>query len=455
MEEELKRGIEMVNSFTYNVYKTSTGLYLAEDLCNQFLVENKTKEKIINDKKCYHISDQEIANINQRFLSQGLKAVPNFITIFDLQLVLSLNVYVDTNHNNKLYINDWNYQKYNITPMEKRTINNVTCGNVTEEDITKIEELSKKEKIALKRKYIEVALEDEIKPAENLFMYYCDCETNQKYVRRDILELLKANGIEIEGKPRIIDDKNCYSITEKELLDVENQLHYRGIEQLLKPEEEIAVEQTNDPIEKEIDYPNEDYIQSIVKEIYDFKDRQQLFEKTIPYEQDNFNETVESYNEESFKEVVMPYIEKAIPYEEKELETVIIYKDARTNQLFVPADKMPDKQQEITTVMHKPCYEIGLSELDYFRRKNVIVANTYIIQKQTHKVLICNNNGQLFISHNTLAALGFYIENPYRISINKEIYEEITEDDIELIKGLESDSIHIEIIIKQIAPKRG
>ena len=234
-EDELKGEMKMQNTAFYDIYKTSTGLYITEELCNEYLVGNKADQKNINGNTCYRITEQEMNAINQAIMEQGLKVIPNIITIFDLQLVFSFNVYIDTNHDNKLYIDDTTCERYNITPLSKRIVNNIPCGNVTEDDIEMIEDISKREKIALKRKNIEVFLVDEIKPADHLYMYYLDTETQKKYIRRDMFEFFKANEIEIEGNPKIIDDKNCYSITDNEILDVENKLHYRGIEQLLKP----------------------------------------------------------------------------------------------------------------------------------------------------------------------------------------------------------------------------
>ena len=84
-----------------------------------------------------------------------------------------------------------------------------------------------------------------------------------------------------------------------------------------------------------------------------------------------------------------------------------------------------------------------------------VIASVYPTEKTEYKVIVCNNNGQLFISHKTISELGFYVENPHRIMVNKEIYEEINPEDIDLIKELESDTCHINVIMKQITPKKG
>ncbi len=466
MKEELKREIEengYQDTAFYDVYKTSTGLYVIEDICNHFSVGNKEDQKEIKGYNCYRVTEEDLEVINKESSTQEVRLIPNIVTIFDLQLVLTFTVYKDINHDNKLYVVDGTCQRYNIEPKSKRSINGATCCEVNEEDITRIEEATSKEKIAFKRKYVEVELNDAIKPAEFLFIYYFDYETQKQYVRRDTYEMLKTKGMEIEGIPKIIDNKNCYSITEKELRDIEMNLNYRGVEQLLRPKMSFS-------LNKRVDYPHEEEIKAIVEQIYEFKKRKKLFEKAMPYEEKTFNDIAKPYNKKAFEEVVMPYIEKVMPYservmpyyekvmpyEEKETgkEIVLVYKDARENKMYVPT-KYINKDQKPTKVMNKDCFEITAKDFDNFINKKIIIADTYLILKKEYNILICNNNGQLFISESILPLLGFYIDNPYRIKVNGEIYDEITEEDLELIKSLESDELHLNITVKQIAPKRG
>ena len=189
------------------------------------------------------------------------------------------------------------------------------------------------------------------------------------------------------------------------------------------------------------------------------------FEKVIPYYEKviPYQEKAIPYSEKviPYQEKVIPYYENAIPYYKDETiydttkKTLIIYMNKKTGQLYIPTEKTVEKDQPVVTIMHKPCYEITYADLDKYKDEKIIIASVYVVEKKVYNFIICNNNGQLFISQSVLRALGFYIENPHRIIINKEIYEEITEEDLELIKGLESDTLHINITMKQIAPKRG
>ena len=228
MKEELK-GAENPSYMKYDVYKTTTGLYLNEDMCEKYGVGKKEDYKEIKGKKCYKVYDNDIKEIQEKDNYRSFQLEPNYITIFDLQLVLSFTVYVDINHENKLYIPNNLCTKYGIESQSKRIIKGNTFCNVTEEDINKIEEITKHEEILYKKNLVEIELDDEVSPAENLFMYYYDLETKKVYVQRDIYDLAKKNEIAIEAEPRIIDNKNCYSITEEELKFLETKTNYRGI----------------------------------------------------------------------------------------------------------------------------------------------------------------------------------------------------------------------------------
>jgi len=561
-----------MNTKIFDVYKTSTGLYVSDSICEEYQVGNQNIQKNLKGTNCYQVTEEDLNTIKTNS-SENL--VPNIVTIFDLQLVLSFTVYRDINHNNKLYIPNSTCIKYEIVPNAKRTINNTTCGNVTEEDIQKIENETKNEKIVLKRKYEDVSLPDEMQPAENLFLYYYNVEDKKSYINREIYELMQKNQIEIEGTPKIINDKNCYSTTENSLKEFEKKTNYRGIEQIihniepihfdinktierLEKEQNATKEQLNTIEHEEIN--KEEILKKIEPVHFDINKTIERLEKeqnatkeqlnTIEHEEINkeeilkkiepvhfdinktierlkkeqnatkeqlntiehekinkeeilkkiepvhfdINKTIERIEKEQNatkeqlntiehekinKEEILKKIEpvhfdinKTIERIEKEQNAtkeqlnnnvsenqketeniVIIYKDKRTNKLYAPFQIT--NQQETTMIMNKPCYEITVEDLNEIKDKKIIIASIYLIEKKEYDIIVCNNKGQLFVSKNILDDLGFYIENPHKILVNSEIYEEITEDDVDLIKSKESDNCHINIIMKQIAPKRG
>ena len=226
MIEELKGN----NTVYFDVYKTTTGLYIERELCNNFNIGSE--EKIIKNIPCLKVSEEDINKIEKQTINNTTYK-SNYVTIFDLQLVLSFNVYVDTNHENKLYITDTLCDKYKITPISKRIVNKLTYSHVTEEDLNKIEKLSEQEKLILKRKYVGIKLEDKTKAADYLFMYYLDVDDKKMYINRETLEKARKNNVEIEAIPKIIEDKNCYSITKEELKNLEEKTSTHGIERLV------------------------------------------------------------------------------------------------------------------------------------------------------------------------------------------------------------------------------
>ncbi len=429
MNEGIKREIEkeirengIQDTAFYDVYKTSTGLYLPKEICDIYYVGDRDETKIIKDHTCYKVSDQDLSDIRSKSSRQEVIMFPNIITIFDLQLTLTFTVLVDSRHNNRLYIPSTLAEKYNVNTISKRSINGLTYSEVTEKELNTIEEKSLKEKIKLQRHYQTVELEDEMKPAEFLFIYYHDFDTEKAYVDRQMYELIRKNGIEIEASPKIIDDKNCYSVTEDDLKVIEEKMGYRGVEQLLKPKRKNA------PVSRKANFPNMKIINQVVENITSFQ-KANKEEETTP---------------------VVPNI-----VEEPKQESILAYKNQKTHQLFVPVEEVPETNQLPVQVMNKSCYETSIPELEAITNKKIIVAEYYPAAKEDLDVIICNHKGHLFISKSVLEQLGFYIEDPHRIMISGDIYEEITDDDIDLIKEKDSDTFHINIIMKQIAPKRG
>lgn len=398
MKEELK-GIENINYIKYDVYKTTTGLYLNEEMCEKYGVGTKEDYKDIKGRKCFKVFESDIQTIQTTDNYQSFQLQPNYITIFDLQLVISFTVYVDINHNNKLYVSNSICNKYGIISHSKRIIKGNTYCNVTEEDIKKIEETTKHEEVLYKKNLVEIELDDEVSPAENLFMYYYDLENKKIYVHRDIYELAKKNEIEIEAKPKIIENKNCYSITEEELKFLETKTKYRGIEKLLKP----------NPVEP------------LVNEKLDIKSKVEKIE---------------------------------IPKLENKIETIIVYKDKLTNKLYIPIEYANNKEGEQRLILHKDCIETTISDLEQIYNKRIIITSVFLAEAKNIDIIICNNQGTLFVSQKVLDLLGFYIEKPHRILVQQEIYQEISNEDIEIIKQKESNKLHLNIILKHITPSK-
>lgn len=728
MKEELKEVDKQKQ--VYYVFNTTTGTYLQDSLCQKYNIGDKTRSKKINGIQCTRITSNDLEFIK----SQEKEAKFKTETIFDLQLVLKFTVYVDTNHN-KLYVANNICDRYNIKGIEKRIIKGSTYYNVTEGDIKMIEDMTKDEKILLKKDYVEINLADEMKPAEYLFIYYYDLEDKTAYVQRNILELARANGIEIEGKPKVIENKNCYSITEEQLKEIEAKTNYNGVEKIIKPKlllklvdeklnvtkkevtpaapqqptvvqnpnveipvyktinafrefnreivlyqdihskkiftnestmkrfhlekegklsatingeecyeidrddalfivnnannsyssynvrynelplgfpsmptifiykdisskktfankyvidrfsltgnvqtvtinnelfyeisyddaafiveasnnnyspyivkikelplgldlvikkEEPAnvpieqvpyasenkvkynemvssvkddvlnalnsigrngvvtyvnepvnipvsepkievaeptpvpetIEETPAPVEPEVEYPTVDYppveeeqitetVEEMSSPVVEPEVEAQEPEEIIEPVNDPFGNMVEepAYESNPFQDK----IDEITPYEE---ERIIVYKDTSTGTLYIPEENAFDKTTPTKEIMNKLCYETNSNALEQIHNVYFIITEVYPVEKKTIDVVICNNNGKLFVSRDTLNFLNFYIEKPHKIKVNKEIFEEITADDVDLIRARESENLTVNIIFKHITPskKRG
>lgn len=691
MKKELKNEVGSVRM--YEIYKTSAGLYIKEDICNEYNIGSKEDIKEIKGNKCLRVSEQEIDFIEKESTNQNSKLIPIYISVFDLQLTLSFNVYIDRSHNNTLYISRSLCKKYAIQTNSRRIFNGTIHCQVTEDDIKKIEEITKSDRVSLKRKYIEIELGKT--KAEFLFIYYRDLKTSKSYVTRKILELAKSINIEIEGTPKIIDNKNCYSITDEQIKEIEAKSTYKGIAKLVKENYEVVIPYddsistivedimpyndyistitedvmpyddyistiiediipyddaistivedvipyddfistiveepipyddsistvveyampyddyistiTEEPIpyndsvstiaEEPIPYndsistiveqpiPYDDFISAITENIMPYDDSvSTIVEEPIPYNEsistitedisvydnvtitdiDNiipqndieelipyddsistiveepipyddtvstiveepipFNDAVSTiieepipydesvstiveepipfddavstiveepipYNEsistiiedvipyddaistivENKAEIVIPYdetistvVENPIPYDESisvipEIETVIAYRDRRTNKLYIPQQYALHLDRPVKIIMNRECCETTMHDLERIYNRKIIIVDVFPHSKETYNVIVCNNQGKFFVPERTIKDLNISIGLQHRIKVNKEIYVEITSSDLDLIKSKETKHLEINIELKHITPTK-
>lgn len=205
----------------------------------------------------------------------------------------------------------------------------------------------------------------------NQFEYYYDEQNNIIYISREILELSRKLNIEIEGKPKIINNKNCYSIHYKDLKKLEEQANIKGIEN-------------------------------------------KITRKT------------------------------------KEQNVVIVYHLANTNDLYLTENI--NLSNDTKEIMNKVCFKTSPKELEQILNKKFVIVTVYqnneTSTSKDNKIIVCNYNNTLFIEKNILESLNQQITNKKKIRVDKIIYVEVTED--ELNKVLEK--TNSTIITKEIKP---
>ena len=205
----------------------------------------------------------------------------------------------------------------------------------------------------------------------NEFEYYYDGQNNIIYISREILELSRKLNIEIEGIPKIINNKNCYSIHYKDLKKIEEQANIKGIE-------------------------------------------------------------------------------NKITNKEKEKNVVIVYHLANTNELYLTENI--NLSNDTKEIMNKVCFKTTAKELEKTLNKKFVIVTVYKYNETTtpkkNELIVCNYNNVLFIEENILESLNLQKTNKKKIRVNKVIYIEVTED--ELNKILEK--TNSTIINKEIKP---
>lgn len=126
--------------------------------------------------------------------------------------------------NYSLFINENLCHYYNIAKNStKRKIKGIDCLEITKYDL---EEITKKS--SQKLNYISI-YEPKITRTYNYYQ-----EKNNLYVNRTIYELIIKNNLEIEGIPKILENRNCYSITKNQLDQFNKKLHCVGMKINLK-----------------------------------------------------------------------------------------------------------------------------------------------------------------------------------------------------------------------------
>lgn len=203
----------------------------------------------------------------------------------------------------------------------------------------------------------------------NEFEYYYDEQNNIIYISREILELSRKLNIEIEGIPKIINNKNCYSIHYKDLKKIEEQANIKGIE-------------------------------------------------------------------------------NKITNREKEKNIVIVYHLANTNELYLTENI--NLSNDTKEIMNKVCFKTTTQELEKTLNKKFIIVTVYKYNETTtpkkNELIVCNYNNVLFIEENILESLNLQKTNKKKIRVNKVIYIEVTEDELnEVLEKTNSTIINKEI----------
>ncbi len=203
----------------------------------------------------------------------------------------------------------------------------------------------------------------------NKFEYYYDEQNNIIYISREILELSRKLNIEIEGIPKIINNKNCYSIHYKDLKKIEEQANIKGIE-------------------------------------------------------------------------------NKITNREKEKNIVIVYHLANTNELYLTENI--NLSNDTKEIMNKVCFKTTTQELEKTLNKKFVIVTVYKYNETTtpkkNELIVCNYNNILFIEENILESLNLQKTNKKKIRVNKVIYIEVTEDELnEVLEKTNSTIINKEI----------
>ena len=192
-----------------NVFKLENKLYLDSKITK--LLECKSIEKkIINKIECTLVTEEEIKRIEETTSEMPIRLKANYIPIFFIELNIKYTIITD---NDKYYITDELCKKNNLTAISHEIINNISYSQVSLNDLEDMEKRAKEKRITMTREYKEINNENK----SLSYKYKYDPNKNIKYIDRKTLEELRKNNINIDTKPIIIDNHNCYIISDKDI----------------------------------------------------------------------------------------------------------------------------------------------------------------------------------------------------------------------------------------------
>ena len=207
------------------------------------------------------------------------------------------NYYMDNRIYTKIYINDCN---------ETKEINGLLCHRILYDTVQKFHKLQTSKNIY----YVNII---ELNNPDKTFTYYNDITNDEYYITRDIYELCLKNDIKMNSTPRIINNKNTYSILKEQIDELVQKTKLKAEEEIVSLEKKkinankiiIFKDKTNNKLYiKQDDYKNNNTTKVINNNIYNEVNENELDNLNKKYfiitiflkEEKNLQLTIYTYN---------------------------------------------------------------------------------------------------------------------------------------------------------------
>lgn len=218
-------------------------MYIVESLANDYNIPNRGGSINVDGAKYVKVYQSDIQDIEEKSrhslapeyrryyvnelesIDSKKNATPPTLTITQAQFI----VYIDQTNN--YYVAEDVLNKFGMPKRGKSIIvDGIKYFQVYRTDIYDIVKKSNNTLIPIFKRYNLIEgknqeknlkynyAEDERKIVTHKIMtYYYDINSATHYLNREGYEISRLYGVEIEGKPKIIEGKNCYSITRSQL----------------------------------------------------------------------------------------------------------------------------------------------------------------------------------------------------------------------------------------------
>lgn len=201
------------NIIANNLYKKDLNYIVS--FYDMYERKRKYVDLVESENKFYAISIKEEQNIND-LEEENLSLLPEIVEYIHKEKDKENIIVYKTDY--ALFINERLCNYYKIAKNNnKRKIKGIDCLEITQKDLEEIQK-----KYQSKINYVSV-----YEPKNTRYYNFYE-EKNKLYVTRNIYELILKANLDIEATPKILDNRNCYSITKNQLNCFNEKLHYHG-----------------------------------------------------------------------------------------------------------------------------------------------------------------------------------------------------------------------------------
>lgn len=140
-----------------------------------------------------------------------------------------------------------------------------------------------------------------------------------------------------------------------------------------------------------------------------------------------------------------------LEYKKKPNNTIIVYEDDETHDLYIPEEYAKDTKTEKKEIMNRTCYKVLDKSI---LNDNTVVVKVYLSENNKEEIIVCDLKNQYFIKKELVEK---YLDDIKRttIRVDQVLYKEIFKNEFDLLKSKRQlENLETNYNIKPIYPKK-